>query len=135
MKCLKCWGSSFPAFFPSFVCHDALLDQVVAEEEVGGHDVGGVPPQVSVPTVNLKIGQFFLFAIQLNFSSPLGKYKYIMAVLYVQLCFYAIFWLLVSRIRVFWHWKISKYYWYRWLDIILFTHRKKIIFILQYYEP
>ncbi len=45
---------SSAALLATAVGDDGLLDDVVAEEEVGGHDVGRVPPQVSIPTVDLK---------------------------------------------------------------------------------
>ena len=46
--------ASASADFSSSVCQDGLLDDVVAQEEVGGDDVGRVPPQITVPAVHLR---------------------------------------------------------------------------------
>ena len=46
-------ASSASTNLAAAVGQDGLLDDVVAQEEVGGNDVGRVPPQIPIPAVHL----------------------------------------------------------------------------------
>ena len=50
-------SSTEPTLLPLPIRPDGLLHQVVSQDVVGGHDIGGVPPFISIPLRDLHENQ------------------------------------------------------------------------------